>query len=58
MQLLADLALEFRVQTFVYYSSTMRPGTEEGDFLDPSRRAKQRIEVYCQELGEKGLNWM
>ncbi len=56
-QMLADLALEFRVQAFVY-SSTIPAGLNDGDALDHSHKAKRRLELYCEELGPKGLQWM
>lgn len=56
-KLLADLALEFRVQAFVY-SSTIQPGPTSEPDRDHSHRAKWDIEVYCQGLGAKGLNWI
>lgn len=57
MQLLADLALEFKVEVFVY-SSAIQVGPSEDDHLDNSHRAKPKIEDYCKDLGSKGLNWM
>ncbi|KAK7715697.1 hypothetical protein SLS63_011284 [Diaporthe eres] len=56
-KLLADLALEFKVEVFVY-SSAIPVGPSEDDHLDNSHRAKPRIENYCRELGSKGLNWI
>ncbi|KAL2281730.1 hypothetical protein FJTKL_11408 [Diaporthe vaccinii] len=56
-RLLADLALEFKVEVFVY-SSAIPVGPSEDDHLDDSHRAKPRIENYCRELGSKELNWM
>jgi hypothetical protein len=55
--LLADLALEFKVEVFVY-SSAIQVGADADDALDHSHRAKPQIENYVKELGSKGLNWM
>jgi hypothetical protein len=55
-QLLADLALEFDVDALVY-SSSIPPGQNLDDAYDASHRAKLGIELYCKELGERGLNW-
>ncbi|KAJ0122043.1 hypothetical protein J7T55_002554 [Diaporthe amygdali] len=56
-KLLADLALEFRVEVFVY-SSAIQVGPTEDDHLDNSHRAKPQIEDYCKELGSQGMNWI
>ncbi|TVY80782.1 putative transporter MCH2 [Lachnellula suecica] len=55
-KMLADLALEFGVKTFVY-SSMMRDGPKYDGQLKLSAKAKFNIENYCRELGEKGLPW-
>lgn len=54
--MLVDLALEFSVDALVY-SSTIPPGRDLDDAYDASHRAKREIELYCKELGERGLNW-
>jgi len=55
--MLADLALEFNVQAFVY-SSTLQVGAEEDDVQDHSHKAKLNIEHYCESLGRRGLNYV
>jgi len=55
--MLADLALEFNVQAFVY-SSTLQPTPEPHHTPEYSRLSKQAIERHCKSLTEKGLNWM
>lgn len=54
--MLADLALEFKVDALVY-SSTIPPGPDLDDAFDASHRSKREIELYCKKLGESGLNW-
>ncbi|KAK3681045.1 hypothetical protein B0T22DRAFT_310218 [Podospora appendiculata] len=56
-KMLADLALEFRVQAFVY-SSAIPVGPRPDDSHDYSHQTKRELEKYCQELGERGLNWI
>ncbi|QYS97510.1 NmrA domain-containing protein [Trichoderma simmonsii] len=55
-KMLADLALEFKIDAFVY-SSTIPPGPDLDDAFDASHRSKREIELYCKSLGERGLNW-
>jgi nucleoside-diphosphate-sugar epimerase len=57
-KMLADIALEYGVESYVY-SSAMRAGPKYEDQLDwkPSGKAKSKIERHCMELGEKGLRW-
>lgn len=54
--MLADLALEFKLDALIY-SSTIPPGPDLDDAFDASHRSKREIELYCKELGERGLNW-
>lgn len=58
-KMLANIALEYRVEVYVY-SSAMRAGPKYEDKLDlkPSAKAKRNIEEHCVALGEKGLRWM
>jgi hypothetical protein len=51
--MLADLALEFKVEAFLY--STRIPG---GSTPDVSHKSKLDNEEYCRQLGKEGLNWM
>ncbi|KAK0100781.1 hypothetical protein ONS95_007230 [Cadophora gregata] len=55
-KLLADLALEYGVQCFVY-SSAMRSGPKYEDEMKLSSKAKGNVEKYCRVLGEQGLAW-
>ncbi|KAH9220716.1 hypothetical protein DL95DRAFT_477901 [Leptodontidium sp. 2 PMI_412] len=55
-KLLADLALEFGVECFVY-SSAMRSGPGYEHELKLSGLAKRNVERYCGELGGRGLGW-
>lgn len=55
-KLLADLALEFGVEAFVYSSANGAPGGEEK--LEFSKKAKWEIEQHCMRLGGKGLPWV
>lgn len=55
-KLLADLALQYSVEVFVY-SSSARSGPKYEPQLTLSQAAKREVEGYCRELGEKGLNW-
>jgi hypothetical protein len=55
--MLADLALEFEAQIFVY-SSTIPPTADQNDTLDLSHQAKRAVELYCEQLGQKGLKWV
>lgn len=54
--MIADLALEYKVEAFIY-SSAMRGGPKYEDQLKLSGRAKANVEKHCMELGEKGLLW-
>ena len=58
-KLLADMALEYGVEAYVY-SSAMRAGPKWEEKLDlkPSGKAKRNIEGHCRVLGERGLKWM
>ncbi|KAK3334180.1 hypothetical protein B0T19DRAFT_440872 [Cercophora scortea] len=56
-KMLADLALEFHVEAFVY-SSAIPVGPRPDDSHDYSHQTKRELEKYCQELGERGLNWI
>ena len=53
---MADLALEFGVQSFVY-SSVERGDEKYDDTLTLDRAAKVNIERHIRSLGDKGLNW-
>ena len=53
-KMLADLALEYGVECFVY-SSVMRSGPKYEDEMTLSGQAKGNVEMYCQVLGE--LSW-
>ncbi|PVH83823.1 NAD(P)-binding protein [Cadophora sp. DSE1049] len=55
-KMLADLALEYGVECFVY-SSAMRSGPKYEDVMRLSGRAKGNVERYCGVLGERGLGW-
>jgi hypothetical protein len=55
-QNLADISLEYGVQTFVY-SSANRMGPKYEDTLELSHKAKRNVENHCKQLGKKGLNW-
>ncbi|KAJ7622239.1 NAD(P)-binding protein [Roridomyces roridus] len=55
-KLLADLALEYGVSTFVF-SSVERGGEYYDDPSVLDRRAKVNVERYIRVLGEKGLPW-
>jgi uncharacterized protein YbjT (DUF2867 family) len=55
-KLLADLALQYGVELFVY-SSAARYGPKYEPQLTLSSAAKRNVEIYCKELGAKGLNW-
>lgn len=54
--MLADLALEFGVQSFVY-SSALQPDPDDDSKVEYSRISKRAIEQHCKALTEKGLNW-
>jgi nucleoside-diphosphate-sugar epimerase len=58
-KMLADIALEYGVDVYVY-SSAMRAGPKWEDKLDlkPSGKAKRNIEEHCKALGDRGLRWM
>ncbi|THU81965.1 NAD(P)-binding protein [Dendrothele bispora CBS 962.96] len=53
---LADLALEYDVQSFVF-SSVERGSERDDDKAVLDRLAKVRIEHHIKSLGEKGLPW-
>lgn len=53
---MADIALQFGVQAFIY-SSAMRLGEKYERDLKYSAKAKAKIEEHCMLLGEKGLPW-
>lgn len=53
--MLANLALEFHTQIFVYSSMILLDPAAE-DMCDPSHLAKRNIEIYCKGLRKKGLN--
>ncbi|GLB44978.1 putative nmrA-like family protein [Lyophyllum shimeji] len=55
-KMLADLALEFGVSSFVF-SSAERGGESYDDRLTLDRLAKVRIERHIRALGSKGLRW-
>jgi len=55
--MLADLALELKVEAFVY-SSTLQPAADASHTPEYSRLSKQAIEKHCRSLTEKGLNWV
>ncbi|KAG4438282.1 hypothetical protein IFR05_006217 [Cadophora sp. M221] len=55
-KLLADLALEFGVECFLY-SSRMGGGPRYENELKLSGLAKRNVERYCEELGGRGLGW-
>lgn len=54
--MLADLAFEYKVQSFIY-SSAVRAGPKYENELKLSGLAKRNIERHCMALGEKGLPW-
>ncbi|KAK4444228.1 NAD(P)-binding protein [Podospora aff. communis PSN243] len=54
--MLANLALEFGVEAFVY-SSALQPAADEAETPEYSRLSKQAIERHCKSLTEKGLKW-
>lgn len=56
-KMLADVALEYKVEVFVY-SSAMRAGPKHEDRLVASKKAKRNVEEHCKALGERGLRWM
>jgi len=55
--MLADLALEFKVQAFVY-SSALQPAADATQTPEYSRLSKKEIENHCKDLTQQGLNWM
>ncbi|KAK1831531.1 hypothetical protein QBC39DRAFT_92973 [Podospora conica] len=55
--MLANLALEFNVAAFIY-STTLQPAARNEDINEYSRTAKRAIELHCQSLTERGLNWI
>jgi hypothetical protein len=56
VQMLANLALEFGVEAFVY-SSALQPAADKAETPEYSRLCKQAIEKHCKSLTEKGLKW-
>ncbi|KAJ6445283.1 hypothetical protein O9K51_00042 [Purpureocillium lavendulum] len=54
---MAEISLEFDVELYVYSTGIQVRETGDG-MLDPSHRAKLRVEHYCRELGNKGLKWV
>ena len=58
-KMIADLALQYGVEAFVY-SSAMRAGPKFEGMLEGklSAIAKRNVEIYCRELGERGLPWV
>ena len=54
--MIADLSLQFGVQSFIY-SSAMRLSTKYERDLKYSAKAKVKIEEHVTALGEKGLPW-
>ncbi|CZR52811.1 uncharacterized protein PAC_02688 [Phialocephala subalpina] len=55
-KLLADIAFQYRVQSFIY-SSSFRAGELYEEELMLSGKAKANIESHCMELGRRGLPW-
>ncbi|KAF9066744.1 NAD(P)-binding protein [Rhodocollybia butyracea] len=55
-KVLADLALEFSVSTFIF-SSAERGGERDDSQTTLDRLAKVRIEHHIRDLGVKGLPW-
>ncbi|KAK0647108.1 hypothetical protein B0T16DRAFT_329164 [Cercophora newfieldiana] len=55
--MLADLALDFNVEAFVY-SSALQPSADTSVTPEHSRLSKQAIEKHIKSLTEKGLNWI
>ncbi|KAF9245744.1 NAD(P)-binding protein [Melanogaster broomeanus] len=55
-KMVADLALEYGVSTFVY-SSDERAGEKNDEYLKLSWRGKASIERHVKSLTEKGLSW-
>ncbi|KAF8851716.1 NAD(P)-binding protein [Acephala macrosclerotiorum] len=55
-KMLADIALQYRVQSFIY-SSSFRAGEMHEAKLMLSSKAKSNIERHCIELGQRGLPW-
>lgn len=54
--MLADIAFQYRVQSFIY-SSSFRAGELHEAKLILSGKAKANIEQHCMELGQRGLPW-
>lgn len=54
--MLADLALRYGVECFLYSSAT-RAGPKYEDLCERSQMAKSRIERHCRDLGDQGLPW-
>ena len=54
--MLAELALENRVEIFAY-SSSIGSGPRFDGVLRTPPQAKGVIDAYCRELGERGLRW-
>ncbi|KAF9245745.1 NAD(P)-binding protein [Melanogaster broomeanus] len=55
-KMMADLALEYGVSTFIY-SSDERAGEKNDQYMRFSWRAKASVEQYVKSLSEKGLSW-
>ncbi|KAK0704384.1 hypothetical protein B0H67DRAFT_648827 [Lasiosphaeris hirsuta] len=55
--MLADLALEFKVQAFIY-SSALQPVPGNDDTVEFSRLSKLAVENHCKKLGKEGLHWI
>jgi hypothetical protein len=54
--MMADLALEYGVSTFIY-SSAERAGDKNDENEKLSGRAKVSIERHIKSLSDKGLSW-
>src|SRR5205085_10203387 len=52
-KMLADLALKYGVECFIY-SSAVRGGPKYEDLCKKSALAKSRVERHCRDLGDKG----
>ncbi|KAK3339817.1 hypothetical protein B0T25DRAFT_574706 [Lasiosphaeria hispida] len=55
--MLADLALEFKVEAFIY-SSALQPVPGNDDTVEFSRLSKLAVENHCKKLGKEGLSWI
>ena len=56
-KMLADLAVEFRVEGPFVYSSSLSAAETSLSVPDISHDSKRDVESYCREVGTKGLNW-